>query len=47
MSIKTYERELATAYLYRKLAEAEIQIENGEPLLEAENVFEKMREKVW
>lgn len=43
MSIKTYEREIAQANLYKKLAEAEAQIENGEPLLDAENVFEKMR----
>jgi hypothetical protein len=45
MSIKTYEQEIARADLYRKLAEAEEQIENGEPLLDAENVFEKMRNK--
>lgn len=45
MSIKTHEREMARVELYRKLAEAEMQIEDGEPLLEAENVFEKMRKK--
>ncbi len=45
MSIKTYEREIARADLYKKLAEAEEQIEAGEPLLDAENVFEKMRKK--
>ena len=45
MSIKTYEREIARADLYKKLAEAEAQIENGEPLLDAKNVFEKMRKK--
>ncbi|MDW7674718.1 MAG: type II toxin-antitoxin system Phd/YefM family antitoxin [Bacillota bacterium] len=45
MSIETYEREIARAELYRKLAEAEAQIENGEPLLDAEHVFEKLRKK--
>lgn len=45
MSIKTYEREIARADLYKKLAEAEAQIENGEPLLDAKNVFEKIRKK--
>jgi len=45
MSIKTYERGIARAGLYKKLAEAEAQIENGEPLLDAEDVFAKMRKK--
>jgi glycine cleavage system H lipoate-binding protein len=45
MSIKTYEQEIARADLYRKLSEAEEQIENGESLLDVENVFEKMRNK--
>lgn len=45
MSIKTYERGMSRVDLYKKLAEAEAQIENGIPLLDAENVFEKMRKK--
>ena len=45
MSMETYERKLAQADLYQKLAEAESQIKNGEPLLDAEYVFEKLRGK--
>ncbi|MDS1029678.1 type II toxin-antitoxin system Phd/YefM family antitoxin [Bacillota bacterium LX-D] len=45
MSIDTYKREIARADLYKKLAEAEAQIENGEPLLDGEDVFAKMRKK--
>jgi hypothetical protein len=36
---------LAKVDLYKKLAEAEKQVENGEMLLDAENVFEDLREK--
>jgi len=45
MSIEAYERKLAQVDLYKKLAEAEREIENGEPLLDAENVFNKLRKK--
>lgn len=45
MSMETYERKLAKADLYEKLAEAESQIENGEILLDAEDVFKELREK--
>ncbi|MGN9166184.1 type II toxin-antitoxin system Phd/YefM family antitoxin [Tissierellaceae bacterium HCP3S3_D8] len=45
MSMETYERKLAKVDLYKKLAEAEKQVENGEMLLDAENVFEDLREK--
>ncbi len=45
MSIDTYEKKLARADLYKKLAEAERQIENGEPLLDGEEVFRDLREK--
>lgn len=45
MSIKTYEKEVARTDLYKKLAEAETKIKNREPLLDAENVFEKMRKR--
>lgn len=31
--------------LYQKLAEAEVQIKNGEELLDGEEVFRKLREK--
>lgn len=43
--METYERKLAKADLYEKLAEAESQIENGEILLDAEDVFKELREK--
>ena len=45
MSMKTYEKKLALAELYKKLAEAESEIENGEPLLDAEDVFDNLRKK--
>jgi len=45
MSMETYEKKLAQADLYKKLAEAESQIGNGEPLLDAEDVFKKLRKK--
>lgn len=45
MSMETYERKLAKVDLYKKLAEAENQIENGEMLLDAESVFKDLREK--
>jgi len=45
MSMETYEREMGRAELYKKLAEAEAQLESGEPLLDAEDVFKMLREK--
>ena len=45
MSMETYERKLAKVDLYKKLAEAENQIENGEMLLDAESVFKDLRER--
>ncbi|MFU0801361.1 MULTISPECIES: type II toxin-antitoxin system Phd/YefM family antitoxin [Bacillota] len=45
MSMETYERKLAKVDLYKKLAEAENQIENGEMLLDANSVFKDLREK--
>ncbi|SNV67463.1 type II toxin-antitoxin system Phd/YefM family antitoxin [Clostridium cochlearium] len=45
MSMETYERKLAKVDLYKKLAEAESQIENGEMLLDAESVFKDLRGK--
>ena len=45
MSIETYEEKLAKADLYEKLAEAESQIANGEKLLDAEDVFKRLRSK--
>ena len=45
MSMETYERKLARVDLYKKLAEAENQIENGEMLLDAKSVFKDLREK--
>lgn len=45
MSMETYKEKLAKAELYEKLAEAENQIQNGESLLDAEYVFEKLRNR--
>ncbi|EEG76391.1 type II toxin-antitoxin system prevent-host-death family antitoxin [Dethiobacter alkaliphilus] len=44
MSIETYEREIALADVYKKLAIAESQIKNGE-LLDGDEVFAKLRSK--
>lgn len=44
MSIETYEREIAMADVYKKLAIAESQIKNGE-LLDGDDVFTKLRSK--
>jgi prevent-host-death family protein len=45
MSIDTYERKMAQVELYKKLAEAEAQINQGIPLLDGEEVFRKLRAK--
>ena len=45
MSIDTYERQLALVDVYKKLAEAEAQIEQGIPMLDGEEVFNKLRDK--
>lgn len=45
MSIETYEEKLAKVELYEKLAEAESQLKNGEKLLDAADVFSRLRSK--
>ncbi len=45
MSMEAYESKLAKVDLYKKLAEAENQIENGETLLDSESVFKDLRGK--
>jgi PHD/YefM family antitoxin component YafN of YafNO toxin-antitoxin module len=45
MSMETYKDKLAKADLYEKLAEAENQINNGEKLLDAEQVFESLKDR--
>ena len=45
MSMDTYERQLALVDVYKKLAEAEAQIEQGIPMLDGEEVFNKLRDK--
>lgn len=45
MSMETYEHKISLVDVYRKLSEAEAQIVNGIPLLEGEEVFEKLRAK--
>ncbi len=45
MSMETYKDKLAKADLYEKLAEAENQIKNVENLLDAEAVFESLKDR--
>ena len=45
MSMETYKDKLAKADLYEKLAEAENQIKNEEKLLDAEAVFESLKDR--
>ena len=45
MSIQAYERQLAKANLYAKLAEAEKQIADGVELIDADDVFARLRKK--
>ena len=45
MSMETYKDKMAKADLYEKLAEAESQIKNGERLLDAEAVFESLKDR--
>ena len=45
MSIEAYERKFALLEVYKKLAEAESQVEKGIPLLKAEDVFDRLRGK--
>ena len=45
MSIETYEKEIAMAKLYRKLAEAEQQISEGAALIDGEEVFKRLKRK--
>lgn len=45
MSMETYKDKLAKADLYEKLAEAENQIKSGEKLLDAEAVFESLKDR--
>ncbi len=44
MSIKVYEDTMAKLELYKKLAEAEIQVENGE-LIDVDDVFTELNKK--
>jgi len=45
MSMETYEKKLAKAELYEKLAKAEAQLENGEPLENAVDIFKSLKDK--
>ncbi|WP_236939096.1 hypothetical protein [Evansella clarkii] len=45
MSMETYEKSLGKLELYKKLAEAEVQIQNGEELLDGEQVFKDLKKK--
>ena len=43
MSIESYEKQLAKAVLYAKLAEAEKQVADGMKLIDADEVFLQLR----
>ncbi len=45
MSMETYDRKMALVEVYKKLSEAEAQVEQGVPLLEGDEVFKKLRAK--
>ena len=45
MSIESYERQLAKVTLYSKLAEAEKQVADGVELIDADDVFVRLRKK--
>lgn len=45
MSMETYEKSLGKLELYQKLAEAEEEVRQGEPLLDGEEVFKELRKK--
>lgn len=45
MSMDTYEQQLNRIDIHQKLLEAEIEVQNREPLQSAENVFSKLRNK--
>lgn len=45
MSMETYKEKLAKADLYEKLAEAEMELSSREGLLDAEMVFEKLKNR--
>lgn len=45
MSMETYKEKLAKADLYEKLAEAEMELNSKEELLDAEMVFEKLKNR--
>jgi PHD/YefM family antitoxin component YafN of YafNO toxin-antitoxin module len=45
MSMETYERQMALVEIYQKLLEAELELTNGAPLLDGEEVFRRLRAK--
>ena len=45
MSIESYEQQLAKTALYAKLAEAEKQVAGGAQLIDADDVFARLRAK--
>lgn len=45
MSMDTYEKQMGLLDIYRKLGAAEKQLEEGVPLLDGDEVFERLRRK--
>ena len=45
MSMDTYDKQMGVLDVYRKLGAAEAQMEDGVPLLEGKEVFQRLRQK--
>lgn len=45
MSMDTYDKQMGVLDVYRKLGAAEAQMEDGAPLLEGKEVFQRLRQK--
>ena len=45
MSMDTYDKQMGVWDVYRKLGAAEAQMEDGVPLLEGKEVFQRLRQK--
>lgn len=45
MSMEVYEKRLALAEVYAKIFEAEASLQTGQPMIDADQAFEKIRRK--
>ena len=46
MSIETYEKQMALVEIYRKLSEAEQEIDEGKPLINAQEAFKELKKRL-